>query len=99
MRRGCLLFVLTVCTTPLQGLSLKIADRWSVQPFVGFGFVAESYAFGGGPAQRAQHLTRGLGLHFTTPTGRPWFVRLTLAEQGFRRETYRGARVSVVRRL
>jgi hypothetical protein len=78
---------------------LKLSDRFSMQPFIGFGFVAESYAFGGGPAERAQYLTRDLGLHFTTPTDRPWFLRMTLSEQSFRRETYRGARVSVVRRL
>ena len=78
---------------------LKLSERLSLQPFIGFGFVAESYSFGGGPAERAQYLTRDLGLHFTTATDRPWFVRMTLGEQSFTRETYRGARVSVVRRL
>jgi hypothetical protein len=78
---------------------LRLSDRFSMQPFIGFGFVAESYTFGGGPAERAQYLTRDLGLQFTTPTDRPWFVRMTLSDQSFRRETYRGARVSVVRRL
>ena len=50
-------------------------------------------------AERAQYLTRDLGLHATTSTDRPWILRLTLVEQSFRRETYRGARVSVIRRL
>lgn len=79
--------------------TLTLSDRWLIQPFVGFAFVAESYTFGGGPADRAQYLTRDLGLHFTTETNRPWFLRFTLIEQSFRRETYRGARVAVVRRL
>ena len=78
---------------------LKLSDRFSIQPYIGFAFVAESYSFGGGPAERAQYLTRDLGIHFTTATDRPWFVRMTLGEQSFRRETYRGARVAVVRRM
>ncbi len=78
---------------------LKLSDRLSIQPYVGFAFVAESYTFGGGPAARAQYLTRDIGLHFTSAPERPWIFRLTLAEQSFRRETYRGARVSVIHRL
>jgi len=76
-----------------------LSSRFAVQPFVGFAFVAESYTFGGGTADRAQYLTRDIGLHFTTATDLPWFIRVTLAEQSFRRETYRGARIAVVRRL
>jgi hypothetical protein len=72
-----------------------LTTRYAVQPFVGFGFVAESYSFGGGPAERAQYLTRDIGLHFTTATDQPWFLKATLIEQSFRRETYRGARLSV----
>lgn len=79
--------------------NLKLSDRLSMQPYVGFAFVAESYTFGGGPAARAQYLTRDIGLHFTSAPDRPWIIRLTLAEQSFRRETYRGARVSVIRRF
>jgi len=70
-----------------------------MQPFAGFAFVAESYTFGGGDADRAQYLTRDFGLHFTTAMDRPWVLRLTVAEQSFRRETYRGARLAVIRRL
>lgn len=79
--------------------NLKLTDGFAIQPYVGFAFVAESYSFGGAPAERAQYLTRDIGLHFTSAPGRPWIVRLTLAEQSFRRETYRAARVSVIRRL
>lgn len=76
-----------------------LSRRFSLQPYVGFAFVAESYAFGGGPAERARYLTRDLGLHVTTATDRPWIVRVTLAEQSFRRETYRGARIGLIRRF
>jgi hypothetical protein len=78
---------------------VKVTDGFSLQPYIGFAFVAESYTFGDGPAQTAQYLTRDLGVHFTTGTTRPWVLRLTLEEQAFRRETYRAARVSVIRRL
>lgn len=79
--------------------NLRLSDRWSMQPFAGFAFVAESYTFGGGPAERARYLTRDFGLHVTTAIDRPWILRFTLAEQSFRRETYRGARVAVIRKL
>lgn len=78
---------------------LKLSDRFSLIPYAGFGFVAESYSFGGGEAERARYLTRDFGLHFTTDTTRVWFGRVTLAEQSFRRETYRGARATLVRRF
>jgi hypothetical protein len=79
--------------------NLEVSERFAIQPYVGFAFVAESYSFGGAPAARAQYLTRDVGLHFTSAPARPWVLRLTLAEQSFRRETYRAARVSVIRRL
>jgi len=78
---------------------VKVNDGFSLQPYVGFSFVAESYTFGGGPATRARYLTRDLGVHFTTSPKRPWIVRLTVEEQAFRQETYRAARVSLIRRL
>ena len=78
---------------------VKVTDGFSLQPFLGFSFVAESYTFGDGPAATAQYLTRDLGVHFTTGTKRPWILRLTLEEQAFRQETYRAARISVIRRL
>ena len=79
--------------------NLKLSDGFAIQPYLGFAFVAESYSFGGAPAERAQYLTRDIGLHLTSAPQRPWILRLTLAEQSFRRETYRAARVSVIRRL
>lgn len=79
--------------------NLKLSEGCAIQPYLGFAFVAESYSFGGAPAARAQYLTRDIGLHLTSAPDRPWVFRLTLAEQSFRRETYRAARVSVIRRL
>lgn len=78
---------------------VKITEGFSLQPYLGFSFVAESYTFGDGPAETAQYLTRDLGVHFTTGTKRPWILRLTLEEQAFRQETYRAARLAVIRRL
>jgi len=78
---------------------VKVTDGFSVQPYLGFAFVAESYTFGDGPAATAQYLTRDLGVHFTTGPKRPWVLKLTLEEQAFRQETYRAARVAVIRRL
>jgi len=78
---------------------VKVTDGFSLQPYLGFAFVAESYTFGGGPAATAQYLTRDLGVHLTTGTTRPWILRLTLEEQAFRRETYRAARVSLIARV
>jgi hypothetical protein len=78
---------------------VTVTSAFSLQPYLGFSFVAESYAFGGGPAATAQYLTRDLGVHFTTAPRRPWILRLTLEEQAFRRETYRSARIAVIRRL
>jgi hypothetical protein len=78
---------------------VKVTDNFSIQPYGGFAFVAESYTFGGGPAATAQYLTRDLGVHFSTSPSRPWIVKATLSEQSFRRETYRQARISVIRRL
>jgi len=78
---------------------VKVTDGFSLQPYIAFSFVAESYRFGDGPAATAQYLTRDLGVHFTTAPKRPWVLKLTLEEQAFRQETYRAARVAVIRRL
>lgn len=76
----------------------ELGAGFSVQPFFGFAFVAESYTFGG-DNEKAQYLTRDLGLHFTTRTDRSWFLRFTLLDQSFRRETYRGARIAFVKTI
>jgi hypothetical protein len=79
--------------------AFTFGNSWALTPFAGFAFVAESYAFGGEPSEEAQYLTRDFGLHLTSPEDRPWMVRFTLIEQSFRRETYRGARLGLIRRF
>jgi hypothetical protein len=79
--------------------SFTLTHDIGVHPYIGFAFVAESYTFGGGDPERAQYLTRDLGVHVTTAADRPWVLQATLLEQSFRRETYRSARVSVIRRF
>jgi len=79
--------------------AFTLGNEWAITPFAGFAFVAESYTFGGGPADTAQYLTRDFGLHFTSPADRAWVVRFTLLEQSFRRETYRAARAALIRRF
>jgi hypothetical protein len=61
----------------------------------------ESYSFGGGPSERAVHLTRKLGLHLTIPLAAAGatVLRATVEEQSFRPETYQAARIGVVRRF
>jgi hypothetical protein len=79
--------------------AFKLSDRFTVYPFAGFAFVAESYRFGGGPTENAQYLTREFGLHVLTPVNDRWLVRMSVVEQSFRRETYRGARIALIGRL
>lgn len=79
--------------------AFKLSDRFTLYPFAGFAFVAESYRFGDGPAERAQYLTRDFGLHLLAPVSERWFVRMSVVEQSFRRETYRGARIAVIGKL
>jgi hypothetical protein len=80
---------------------LRLSDPVEFYPFLGFSFVGESYTFGGGPADRAAYLARHLGFHVTVALDEDGETRLraTVEEQSFRRETYRAARVGVVRRF
>ena len=77
--------------------SVTLAKNFAIHPFAGFGFVAESYTFGGGDPERAHYLTADFGIHFTTAVDRPWVLQMTLLNQSFRRETYRSARIAVIR--
>jgi hypothetical protein len=80
---------------------LRLSKPLTIYPFGGFSFVGESYSFGGGPSERAVYLTRNLGLHLTIPLAADGatVLRATVEEQSFRRETYRTARIGVVRRF
>lgn len=75
---------------------LTLVDGFDVYPYLGFSFAGESYTFGGGEAERAVYLTRQFGVHATQSlTDRAW-LRITVEEHGFRRETYRAARAALV---
>lgn len=76
--------------------SFELGRGFSLHPFAGFGFVAESYTFSG-VTERAEYLTRDFGLHVVAEAGRSWAVQMTLLDQSFRRETYRSARIALIR--
>jgi hypothetical protein len=80
---------------------LKLSDRFTLYPFVGFSFAGESYSYDGGPDERAVYLTRNLGMHAAVPLDArgATLLRFTVEEQSFRRETYRAARIGIVRRF
>lgn len=79
--------------------SFRLTDNFEVHPFVNFAFVAESYTLDGGSAETDQYLSRDFGLTFTSSTDGPWIWQLTLLEQSFRVENYRGLRVGLVKRF
>jgi hypothetical protein len=78
---------------------LTLVEGLSLYPFVGFSLAGESYSFGGGAAERAVYLTRQFGVQGQIALGTNAWLRLTAEEHGFRRETYRAARVAYVRRF
>lgn len=78
---------------------LELADTLALYPYLGFSLAAESYAFGGAEAERALYLTRQFGVHAMMPVGADAWVRATVEEHSFRRETYRAVRVAFVRRF
>lgn len=78
---------------------LEIADGLGFYPFVGFSLTAESFAVGDADPDRELSLTRQFGVHGVWALGGDMWLRLTAEEQSFRRETFRGVRVAVVRRF
>lgn len=80
---------------------LGLSKTFNLYPFVGFAFAGESYSYDGGPDERAAYLTRNLGMHAAAALGASGktLLRLTVEEQSFRRETYRAARIGIVRRF
>jgi hypothetical protein len=86
---------------PGQYKRLALSKTFTIYPFVGFSFVGESYSYDGGPDERAAYLARNLGMHAAVPLGDSGatLLRFTVEEQAFRRETYRAARIGIVRRF
>ena len=78
---------------------LSLSDSFAVYPYVGFAFAGESYTIGGGDPERAIYLTRQFGVHGQVRVTDNGWVRLTIEEQSFRRETYRAARAAYVVRF
>jgi hypothetical protein len=80
---------------------LGLSKKLTLYPFVGFSFVGESYSYDGGPDERAVYLARNLGMHAALPLDArgATLLRFTVEEQSFRRETYRAARIGIVRRF
>jgi hypothetical protein len=80
--------------------SFEVSSAVAVHPFLGFSLVAESYTFGG-QTERAGYLSRNLGLVTTIrlDAGETTLLRLDVEEQSFRRETYRAARIGIIRRF
>jgi hypothetical protein len=80
---------------------LGLSKTFTLYPFIGFSFVGESYSYDGGPDERAVYLARNLGMHAAVPLGAggTTLLRFTVEEQSFRRETYRAARIGIVKRF
>ena len=78
---------------------LALGEGLAIYPYVGFSLAAESFGFDGADPDRSLYLTRQFGVHGQFTLGEHAWIRLTLEEQGFRRETYRAARAAYVRRF
>jgi hypothetical protein len=78
---------------------LTLTDTFALYPYAGFSLAGESYTFGGGEAERSVYITRQVGVHGQISLGTDAWLRLTAEEHGFRRETYRAARVAFVWRF
>ncbi|HXG88657.1 MAG TPA: hypothetical protein VNJ02_10005 [Vicinamibacterales bacterium] len=78
---------------------LELRPELALYPFVGFSVAGESYSFGGASAERAVYLTRQFGVHGQVTFGDNTWLRVTAEEHSFRRETYRAARIALVRRF
>jgi hypothetical protein len=68
-------------------------------PYVGFFLAGESYSFAGSDPDRALYLTRQFGVHGVYALGANSWLRLTVEEHSFRRETYRAVRAAYLRRF
>lgn len=78
---------------------LSMGESFALYPFIGFSLGTESYTFGDADPARDTYLTRQLGVHGLATLADGLWLRVTLDEQAFRRETYRAVRVAVVGRF
>jgi hypothetical protein len=78
---------------------LTLIPGFALYPFVGFSLAGESSSLGGGAGERAVYITRQFGVHGQVPLGDNTWLRVTVEEHSFRRETYRAVRGALVRRF
>jgi hypothetical protein len=76
-----------------------LTEGLALHPYIGFSLAGESYSFGGADPERALYLTRQFGVHGEIALNEDAWLRVTVEEQSFRRETYRAARAAYVRRF
>jgi hypothetical protein len=77
----------------------ELNPHFALHPYIGFFLAGESFSVGGADVERALYLTRQFGVHgLYALTANAW-LRLTVEEHSFRRETYRAARFAYVRRF
>ena len=77
----------------------ELNETFALYPFVGFFLAGESNSLGGGEAERALYLTRQFGVHAMMSLNPDAWVRASVEEHAFRRETFRAVRVAFVRRF
>lgn len=75
---------------------LTLTNGLSLYPYVGFSFAAESFTAGGADADSSLYLTRQFGIHVLVRMTDKGWLRATVEEHSFRRETYRAARIAYV---
>jgi hypothetical protein len=78
---------------------LALSDGFALYPYAGFSVAAESFRFGSASPDRSAYLTRQFGVHAQFAVGGSGWLRLTVEEHSFRRETFRAARVAYVRKF
>jgi len=78
---------------------LALTDRFGLYPYLAFSLAADSVSFAGGEPDRSLYLTRQFGVHTQFGLGERAWLRFTVEEHSFRRETYRAARVAYGRKF
>jgi hypothetical protein len=78
---------------------LTMDESLALLPYVGFSLAGESFGLNGTPPDRSVYLTRQFGVHALLSAGSEGWVRVTVEEQSFRRETYRAVRATYIRRF
>lgn len=77
---------------------LALTDTFALYPYVGFSLAGESYTFGG-ETDRAIYVTRLFGVHGLVTLADGTWLRISVEDHSFRRETYRALRAALVRRF